>query len=74
MKKSLMDLRNEKKLTQADMAEMLGIAVSTYNTYENGQRKVPENIAANIAKILGVKKEDIFLPATFTLRKTEQAS
>ncbi|WP_213974943.1 helix-turn-helix transcriptional regulator [Tepidanaerobacter acetatoxydans] len=69
---SLTEVRNLKGKTQAQMAKMLGIGVSTYNLYENGGRKVPEKIATKIAKILEVDKNDIFLPATFTVSKTNK--
>lgn len=67
----LAKLRKEKKYTQEKMAEMLGISVAAYNLYENGGRKVPEKVATQIAQILGVKKEEIFLPETFAVRKTK---
>jgi transcriptional regulator with XRE-family HTH domain len=66
---NLADARNRKGKTQAEMAKLLGIGVSTYNLYENGGRKVPDRIATKIALILGVDKNDFFLPATFTLNK-----
>ncbi|EMS72304.1 helix-turn-helix transcriptional regulator [Ruminiclostridium cellobioparum] len=69
---SLVNARNKKGKTQAEMAGILGIALSTYNMYENGQRKIPENIATKICEVLESKKEDIFLAATFTLRETSK--
>lgn len=69
---SLAEARKLKGITQTEMAKILGIGVSTYNLYENGGRKVPEKIATKIAHILGVDKEEIFLPATFTVSKIEQ--
>lgn len=70
---SLVEARGLKGKTQAEMAGILCIAVSTYNMYENGQRKVPDEIATKICEILDRKKEDLFLPATFTLSKTIDA-
>ncbi len=67
--KDIVILRNTKKITQQEMASSLGIAVSTYNMYENGQRKIPRKTASHIANILGVTVNDIFSPATFTLSK-----
>lgn len=69
MNNSLMAARNRKNKTQADMAKMLGIGLSTYNMYENGQRKIPDFIVRNICLILDVKEDEIFLASTFTLRK-----
>lgn len=68
--KNIAKLRAEKKLTQTKMAKMLGISVSSYNMYENGQRKIPQNKAIQIAKVLGVRIEDIFLPTAFTISKS----
>lgn len=70
MKRSIEELRRERGITQVQMAKLLGIPVSTYNVYENGNRKVPKKIAFQIAKVLQVKIEDIFLPCTFTPSKT----
>lgn len=64
-------LRTEKDYTQSYMAENLSITTSSYCMYEKGQRKVPKNIATEIAKILGVEKEVIFLPSTFTVSEME---
>ena len=61
--------RIERGLTQKYMAENLGIAISTYNQYENAIRSIPANIAAKISNILQVKNEDIFLPLKFTVSK-----
>lgn len=71
MNKTIEILRIEQGISQTDMAQRLGLPISTYNTYENGNRKVPEAIAYKIAKILNVKVEDIFLPATFTISKSK---
>jgi len=70
---SIKKLRELKGISQVEMAKILEIPVSTYNVYENGNRKVPEEIAKKIANILGVKVEDIFLPVTFTVSKTNNA-
>jgi putative transcriptional regulator len=70
VKKSINEIRNEKGITQSYIAEELGIAVSTYNMYEKGKRKVPEKIASGIARILEIERDDVFLPATFAISKT----
>lgn len=67
---SIKKLREEKGISQIKMAEILKIPVSTYNVYENGNRRVPEEIARNISRILDVEIKDIFLPVTFTISKT----
>ena len=40
--KKLIELRKEKKLTQSDLAEVLGISRQAYSNYENGKRQ-PDN-------------------------------
>ncbi len=69
VKKSISEIRNEKGITQSCIAERLGIPVSTYNMYEKGKRRVPEKIATGIAQLLGVDRDDIFLPVTFAVSK-----
>lgn len=61
--------RNEKGLTQKDMAKSLMISVSTYNLYENSKRKIPAKTAEAIVSILDIDIKDIFLPISFTNRK-----
>jgi len=73
VKKSISEIRNEKGITQSCIAEKLGIPVSTYNMYEKGRRKVPEKIATGIAQLLGIGRDDIFLPVTFAVSKTVQS-
>lgn len=51
------------------MADLLGIAVSTYCQYETGKRNLPVETVNKISKILNVNKNDIFLPIKFTVGK-----
>ncbi|EFM24808.1 DNA-binding helix-turn-helix protein [Peptoniphilus duerdenii ATCC BAA-1640] len=69
MKKSLAEIREENSKTQKDMADLLGIAVSTYCQYETGKRNLPVETVNKISKILNVNKNDIFLPIKFTVGK-----
>ncbi len=71
MIKNIEELRKARNISQVEMARLLNIPVSTYNVYENGNRKVPGEVAINIANVLNVKIKDIFLPATFTVSKTK---
>lgn len=66
----LSQVRLQKGITQLEMSIKLGIAVSTYNMYENGQRKIPSHIAKNIANILDLSVNDLFIPSTFRTHKT----
>jgi DNA-binding XRE family transcriptional regulator len=58
----LIQMRNEKNMTQEQMAELLNIDRSTYAHYERG-RTPHLDTAIRIARILGVTVEDIFLPS-----------
>ena len=69
MKIKLETLRIKNGYTQSEMAKKLDIPVSTYYVYETGKRKVPTDVAKQIAKILKEDINNIFLPATFTLSK-----
>lgn len=69
MKKTLAEIRDERRKSQKDMADILGIAVSTYCQYETGKRNVPAETVDNIAQILNIDKADIFLPTKFTVSK-----
>lgn len=69
MKKNLAEIREDKKKTQQEMADMLGIAVSTYCQYETGKRNLPVEIVNKISKILNININDIFLPTRFTVSK-----
>lgn len=68
----LSEARLKKGITQLEMSRKLGIAVSTYNMYENAQRKIPLHIAKNIAKIVELSMEELFIPSTFTIHKTDK--
>lgn len=52
--KSLADIRKEKRLTQFDMAEKLGVTNTYYSTIENGHRSPSVKLAKAIADILGI--------------------
>jgi len=63
------DVRKAKGFTQEYVAGAVGVATSSYNQYETGARSIPADIAQRIADVLGVKREDIFLPTKFTVSK-----
>ena len=44
------DLREDHDLTQAQIAEKLGLYTTTYQRYERGEREVPFDIIIQIAK------------------------
>jgi|SRR5690606_264866 len=53
------NIRELKNLTQEFMAEKLGISQAAYSKIENGATKVSFEKLQDIAKIMGVKVEDI---------------
>jgi transcriptional regulator with XRE-family HTH domain len=59
---NLKRIREEKKLTQEQMAVLLGYSVSGYRKIENGNRGLPIHKAMKAAKILGCSLNEIFLP------------
>lgn len=66
---NLKHAREAKEYTQEQMASLIGIAVSSYNMYEKGNRNIPANIADRISEIVQKPKEEIFLPIKFTISK-----
>lgn len=62
-------IRKDKRISLSAMAKDLGIGVSRYFLIENGERPATPEIAERIAGILGVAKDVLFLPRSFTVRK-----
>jgi len=56
----LIDIRKNKKLTQADVANQAGISRTTYNRYESGQRTPKPAIARKLSRILAVPIVNFF--------------
>ena len=69
IKEKLKKFRNEAGFTQKEMADKLGISESYYNHLENGNRRMPLDIALSIASILNKSPNDIFLAKNFPERK-----
>ncbi len=57
--KSLAELRAEKKISQRDLAEALGVSSATIGMYESGKRTPPLKKAILIAKLFDVQVENI---------------
>jgi len=53
MRQWLLDIRNMRGKTQAEAAELVGIAQSTYACIETGTRNPSVSIAKRIAAVLG---------------------
>lgn len=56
------------------MADKLGISESYYCQLENNKRRMSLNIALDIASILKMTPNDIFLPDNFAKRQVGEAS
>ncbi len=56
----MLDLRAERALTQAALAELVGVSRKTINTVENGVFVPSTLLALKIAHALGRPVEDIF--------------
>lgn len=53
------DLREDKDITQAEIANMLHMQREVYRRYETGQREIPLNIAVLIANLYNVSLDYI---------------
>ena len=73
MENNLRVLRAERKMSQAELAELLGVSRQTINTIENGKydpslplafgiAKANGRLAFGIAKLFNKKIEEIFFP------------
>ena len=60
LRNRLHDLRAERGLTQAGLAELVGVSRKTINTVENGVFIPSTVLALKIARALGRPVEDIF--------------
>ena len=52
-------LRRESHLTQAQLAETLGVSQPTMNAYEMGQQRIPVSALPVLARTLGVSLEEL---------------
>jgi putative transcriptional regulator len=56
----LRELRAERELTQAQLAELVGVSRKTVNTVENGVFVPSTTLALKLARALGVTVEQLF--------------
>ena len=57
--KRLKDLREDKDLTQSQIAQLIGTSQSYYAQYENGHRELPIRHLVKLAKFYGVSTDYI---------------
>lgn len=50
----LRDLRQDRDITQTQIAAYLGIDQRTYSNYETGKREIPVHLLVKLAKYYGV--------------------
>lgn len=60
MNNAMKEYRVKKNYTQLQVAEKLGIAVSTYNMIENGKRGVSLQLAKKLSIIFDASIDEIF--------------
>lgn len=61
----LINLREDRGLTQAELAYKLGISASALSNYENGTRVPRDEIKVKIAEFFGVSVLDVFFASKF---------
>lgn len=55
----LRDIREDKDLSQKDVASVLGITVQQYSLYERGDREIPFHHAITLAKFYNISLDYI---------------
>jgi len=55
----LKDIREDRDLTQSEVADHLHIRQNTYSQYENGQRGLPLDTLVKLARFFGVSTDYI---------------
>lgn len=59
VKKTIREMRVDRKIGQREMSEMLGVTQAALSQYERGRRRPEYVIAVKIAKIFGCELSDI---------------
>ncbi len=67
----LSTIREDRKMTQIEMAELLQIPESTYARYERNESQVAYNKLVNFAELLNVPVQEL-LPETFAITNNSQ--
>ncbi len=62
-RRNLVGFRDDANLSQADAAELSGVAIDNLRRYESGKTaKVPSDVLSKLAKVYGHTVEDFYLP------------
>lgn len=60
LKTKIHELRKDKKINQAELAEMVGVRRETIANLENGKYNPSLKLAMDIAKVFGKQVEEVF--------------
>ena len=60
LKNKLKEVRQEKKLSQQDLADMVGVSRNTISSLETGQYEPTAKLAYTLSIALDMKFEDLF--------------
>lgn len=66
-------LRIDSKMTQQDVANLIGVPRSTYANYENNTREPKEEILESISKVFGVTAWDLIINPKDLEKETKEA-
>ena len=69
----LLQIREERKLSQAEMSELLGMSGSAYSRLERGETSLAFEELPNVAKSLGIGVQDL-LPDTLTIHNSNNSN
>jgi transcriptional regulator with XRE-family HTH domain len=61
--------RKARDITQAQLAETLGLTQQTFQSYESGRRRIPVSAMPAVARALSVSLEDLFGESDSSPRK-----
>lgn len=60
LKTRMHEFRKEKKISQAELADLVGVRRETIGKLENGKYNPSLKLAMDIAKVFGASVEDVF--------------
>ena len=66
MQISMKAARHNANMTQHEMAEKMGVTVATVSHWEKGKRDLSAKDFAKFCDIVGMSRDDIFLPEELT--------
>ncbi len=67
--KRLKELRKAQNLTQAQLAQLLGISQQLVAFYEGGHQRIPIDLLPEVARLLGVRVEELLGLSAGTARR-----